>query len=162
MSLWLPRSQVFLVARAARLANPRLVLGARPRPRALNHPALVAVRHQSTPSKATASTAVEDPEKNGKVLPTPPVTKADKDTEPKAPLATRAWQKVKHEAQHYWHGSKLLAKEARISARLQWKILHGESLTRRERRQVRLRLASRPRLDAHARGGSSNARRKTC
>ena len=59
--------------------------------------------------------------------------------EPKpAPLMTRAWKKVKHEAAHYWHGSKLLVSEVRISARLQWKILHGESLTRRERRQARL------------------------
>ncbi|KAH7910651.1 LETM1-like protein-domain-containing protein [Hygrophoropsis aurantiaca] len=50
---------------------------------------------------------------------------------------TRAWKKVKHEAAHYWHGSKLLVSEVRISGRLQWKILHGESLTRRERRQLR-------------------------
>ena len=50
---------------------------------------------------------------------------------------------MKHEAQHYWHGSKLLAKEVRISGRLQWKILHGESLTRRERRQVHLNLSTR-------------------
>jgi LETM1 and EF-hand domain-containing protein 1 len=50
---------------------------------------------------------------------------------------TRVWKKVKHEAAHYWHGSKLLVSEVRISARLQWKILHGESLTRRERRQLR-------------------------
>ncbi|KIM80784.1 hypothetical protein PILCRDRAFT_822055 [Piloderma croceum F 1598] len=58
--------------------------------------------------------------------------------EPKqAPLMTRAWKKVKHEAAHYWHGTKLLVSEVRISARLQWKILHGESLTRRERRQLR-------------------------
>lgn len=47
------------------------------------------------------------------------------------------WKKVKHEAQHYWHGSKLLVSEVRISARLQWKLLHGETLTRRERRQLR-------------------------
>lgn len=50
---------------------------------------------------------------------------------------TRAWKKVKHEAQHYWHGSKLLVSEVRISARLQWKILQGDSLTRRERRQLK-------------------------
>lgn len=56
---------------------------------------------------------------------------------PPAPLSTRVWKKVKHEAQHYWHGSKLLVSEVRISARLQWKILHGEILTRRERRQLR-------------------------
>ena len=52
-------------------------------------------------------------------------------------MLSRAWNKIKHEAQHYWHGSKLLAKEVRISARLQRKILQGETLTRRERRQVR-------------------------
>lgn len=55
----------------------------------------------------------------------------------KAPLMTRVWKKVKHEAAHYWAGSKLLVSEVRISARLQWKILHGESLTRRERRQLK-------------------------
>ena len=54
----------------------------------------------------------------------------------KPPLATRVWKTVKHEAQHYWHGTKLLVSEVRISAKLQWKILHGEPLTRRERRQV--------------------------
>ncbi|KAK2466966.1 hypothetical protein APHAL10511_001224 [Amanita phalloides] len=55
----------------------------------------------------------------------------------KAPLTTRVWKKVKHEAQHYWHGTKLLVSEVRISSKLQWKILQGESLTRRERRQLR-------------------------
>ena len=54
----------------------------------------------------------------------------------KAPLGARVWKKVKHEVQHYWHGTKLLVSEVRISSKLQWKILQGESLTRRERRQV--------------------------
>ena len=54
-----------------------------------------------------------------------------------APLMTRAWSKVKNEAAHYWHGSKLLAAGVRISSRLQWKLLHGDTLTRRERRQCR-------------------------
>ncbi|TIC23631.1 LETM1-domain-containing protein [Wallemia mellicola] len=53
------------------------------------------------------------------------------------PLSTRVWGKVKHEAQHYWHGSKLLAKEIRISARLQARLLRGKTLTRRERRQLK-------------------------
>lgn len=66
--------------------------------------------------------------------PSPPATKSVKPTEP---VLSRVWAKAKHEAQHYWHGSKLLAKEVRISARLQRKILQGETLTRRERRQVR-------------------------
>jgi LETM1 and EF-hand domain-containing protein 1 len=58
-------------------------------------------------------------------------------SEPKPPLVSRAWSKVKHEASHYWSGSKLLAKEVKIASRLQWKLLHGESLTRRERRQLK-------------------------
>ncbi len=78
----------------------------------------------------TTSSTTNDP----KAL--PPAPKDD------APLATRVWKKVKHEVQHYWHGSKLLAAEVRISSRLQWKLLHGESLTRRERRQVRMPCAS--------------------
>src|SRR5262249_1662864 len=37
---------------------------------------------------------------------------------------------------HYWHGTKLLAYEFRISARLLWRILQGDELTRRERNQL--------------------------
>jgi len=58
-------------------------------------------------------------------------------SEPKPPALSRAWLKVKHEASHYWNGSKLLAKEVRIASRLQWKLLQGDSLTRRERRQLK-------------------------
>ena len=71
---------------------------------------------------------------------TKPIDNSSKSTslsEPKPPLASRAWSKVKHEASHYWNGSKLLAKEVRIASRLQWKLLHGDSLTRRERRQLK-------------------------
>ncbi|KAF8959033.1 LETM1-like protein-domain-containing protein [Flammula alnicola] len=75
---------------------------------------------------------------------TPATTVSDVKTGPPAPkepapapLATRVWKKVKHEAQHYWHGSKLLVSEVRISSRLQWKILQGDTLTRRERRQLK-------------------------
>lgn len=52
------------------------------------------------------------------------------------PLRTRIWKKVKEEAAHYWHGSKLLGKEVRISARLVRRLMMGYGLTRRERRQV--------------------------
>ncbi|KAH8923138.1 LETM1-domain-containing protein [Atractiella rhizophila] len=56
---------------------------------------------------------------------------------PKAPLLQRAWATVKKEAKHYWHGTKLLGKEIRISTRLQIKLLKGKTLTRRERRQLK-------------------------
>ncbi|TBU29049.1 LETM1-domain-containing protein [Dichomitus squalens] len=78
----------------------------------------------SSQQEASPSTASES-------KPLPPAPKDD------APLAKRVWKKVKHEVQHYWSGTKLLAAEVRISSRLQWKLLHGESLTRRERRQLK-------------------------
>lgn len=49
----------------------------------------------------------------------------------------RIWATVKKEASHYWHGTKLLGKEVRISARLLRRLVAGKKLTRREHRQVR-------------------------
>ncbi|EGP87300.1 uncharacterized protein MYCGRDRAFT_100323 [Zymoseptoria tritici IPO323] len=46
------------------------------------------------------------------------------------------WQKVKHEAQHYWDGTKLLATEVKISSRLALKMAAGYELSRREHRQL--------------------------
>ncbi|KAJ7063216.1 LETM1-domain-containing protein [Mycena amicta] len=116
MSVWLPRRvPPALLARSHRLPN---ILTSRPlRP---------SLRFESTNREPTSTSASD-------VKAGPPAPKEP----PKAPLATRVWKKVKHEAQHYWHGSKLLVSEVRISGRLQWKILHGESLTRRERRQLK-------------------------
>lgn len=62
------------------------------------------------------------------------VTKKDK--KPTGPLHKRAWAVVKKEAAHYWAGTKLLGQEIKISSKLQWKVLQGGQLTRRERRQV--------------------------
>lgn len=60
-------------------------------------------------------------------------------TKPKKSL----WQKVKDEATHYWHGTKLLGLEVRISSKLTWKLLNGGHLTRREARQVMMRMERR-------------------
>ncbi|KAK5124185.1 hypothetical protein LTR85_001888 [Meristemomyces frigidus] len=46
------------------------------------------------------------------------------------------WKRVKHEVQHYWDGTKLLASEVRISSRLALKMAAGYELTRREHRQL--------------------------
>lgn len=48
------------------------------------------------------------------------------------------WEKVKHEATHYWDGTKLLGFEIKISSKLALKMAAGYELTRRERRQVRI------------------------
>ncbi|KAF2750821.1 LETM1-domain-containing protein [Sporormia fimetaria CBS 119925] len=55
-----------------------------------------------------------------------------KEEEPKKTL----WQKVKHEAQHYWDGTKLLVAEVKISSKLALKMAAGYELTRREQRQL--------------------------
>jgi LETM1 and EF-hand domain-containing protein 1 len=47
------------------------------------------------------------------------------------------WQKIKHEAQHYWQGTQLLGAEIKISARLLWKLLKRSELSRRELRQLK-------------------------
>ena len=46
------------------------------------------------------------------------------------------WAKVKHEAQHYWDGTKLLATEVKISTKLALKMAAGYELSRRENRQL--------------------------
>ncbi|KAG1756490.1 LETM1-like protein-domain-containing protein [Suillus paluster] len=152
MSVWLPRSQKaafvrcysrqLVEARTTRYISP---LGPRSNthlvlPRSATY-ALTSYRTQST---STSSSAPANRESTSKIISSDSSTHepkaappAPKDPASDAPLMTRAWKKVKHEAAHYWHGSKLLVSEVRISGRLQWKILHGESLTRRERRQLK-------------------------
>ncbi|XP_055336847.1 mitochondrial proton/calcium exchanger protein-like [Paramacrobiotus metropolitanus] len=53
-----------------------------------------------------------------------------------APPKKTLWQKVVAELKHYWHGFKLLAAETRISWGLLRKLLRGESLSRREHKQL--------------------------
>jgi LETM1 and EF-hand domain-containing protein 1 len=145
MSLWLPRPSPILLARSysrsQRVLHTHFISSFVLR-NTVGHPrpsvGLSSYRFQS--SKASRPTASSEPCPSS--LPTDPVTLSDVKPSPpakeprKGPLMTRVWKKVKHEAAHYWHGTKLLFSEVRISARLQWKILHGEVLTRRERRQV--------------------------
>jgi LETM1 and EF-hand domain-containing protein 1 len=130
MSIWIPRHAPLLaVAHVGRVAGtrPLFVLDALH----YAHPRRASAMMPRTPiSRRLAST-------NASTSGEPP---APKDiAEPKEPMGTRVWKKVKHEVQHYWHGSKLLVSEVRIASRLQLKILRGGSLTRRERRQVRSR-----------------------
>ncbi|KAJ2454064.1 LETM1 domain-containing protein ylh47 [Coemansia sp. RSA 2336] len=57
--------------------------------------------------------------------------------EDKAEKKMTIMEKIKHEAQHYWHGTKLFAKEMKISSRLVAKVVWGGKLSRREQRQLR-------------------------
>ncbi|KAJ7940718.1 LETM1-like protein-domain-containing protein [Mycena leptocephala] len=129
MSLWLPRPSPALLARSHRNLHPA----------ASSHLISSLVLRSVVPQSSGALLRSRRFQ-SSKPTPTPasssPSPPAPKE-QPKGPLLTRAWKKVKHEAAHYWHGSKLLVSEVRISARLQWKILHGDALTRRERRQLK-------------------------
>ncbi|KAG2020342.1 MRS7 family protein [Coprinopsis cinerea AmutBmut pab1-1] len=148
MSLWIPRScPANLIHSSSRAAliqstNKKLVLAARSRPllyntQSLNPPRLLSTSNAKPPPPSSPSSTVKSdssaPSKDPEVkTAAPPAPK-----EPQLPLSTRVWKKVKHEAQHYWHGSKLLVSEVRISSKLQWKVLQGHTLTRRERRQLK-------------------------
>jgi hypothetical protein len=48
------------------------------------------------------------------------------------------WQKIVHELKHYYNGFKLLFIETKIAFRLLRQVLNGHTLTRRERRQVKM------------------------
>lgn len=85
------------------------------------------VRFNSSPSDPTKD-VVPASSSSG----TPTTTKS-------AELAKPAtiWEKVKHEAQHYWDGTKLLGYEIIVSTKLVAKMAAGYELTRRENRQLK-------------------------
>lgn len=53
-----------------------------------------------------------------------------------APPKKALWQTIKDEVIHYYNGFRLLYLNVKIAARLQWQVLNGKSLSRRERKQV--------------------------
>lgn len=145
MSLWLPRPSPILLARSYNHSARHVLRSQLFSSGAINlplptifpaHHTNFSPSHRRLQSTKPSSNLSPTSAAASGVSASPPATK----DAPKAPLMTRVWKKVKHEAAHYWHGSKLLVSEARISSRLQWKILHGDTLTRRERRQVRFLL----------------------
>lgn len=60
-----------------------------------------------------------------------------KESKEKGTRVQRIWAVVKKEALHYWHGTRLLGKEIRISSRLLRRLIAGKKLTRREHRQLK-------------------------
>jgi len=54
-----------------------------------------------------------------------------------APPKKTIVQKVVAELKHYYNGFKLLFIDVNVCAKYIWRVLNGQSLTRRERRQVR-------------------------
>lgn len=73
--------------------------------------------------------------------PTPTSTAATAATVP--PVQERAivkkslYQRLVDELKHYYNGFRLLGIDIKIAGRMVWRLLHGQLLTRRERRRVR-------------------------
>lgn len=63
----------------------------------------------------------------------------DKPSTPVKPVEKQKslWEKVKHEANHYWDGTKLLGLESKISFKLLLKSAAGYELNRREHKQLK-------------------------
>lgn len=156
MSIWLPLRTRSLISPILRTSNYNslvsttatgalrrnahiLVRSSRTKPQVPGH--LITSRHASTssPSNEPKSTASSAEPKSTDVATSENLSSSSvpsKATEPQQPFMTRAWAKIKHEANHYWDGTKLLGKETKISWRLLRRLLRGKQLTRRERRQV--------------------------
>lgn len=55
----------------------------------------------------------------------------------KAVVKKSLYQRVVDELKHYYNGFRLLGIDIKIAGRMVWRLLHGQLLTRRERRRVR-------------------------
>ncbi|KAI0397470.1 LETM1-domain-containing protein [Xylariaceae sp. FL0594] len=90
-------------------------------------------------AKEAAQPSIDDPSLDAKSLSELAARKAQdvekKEDKPEKKLTLA--QRIKHEIQHYWDGTKLLAAEVKISSKLALKMAAGYELTRRENRQLR-------------------------
>ena len=46
------------------------------------------------------------------------------------------WVRVKEEVKHYYHGFRLLTLDVKVSSKIIWKVVHGNTLSRRENKQL--------------------------
>ncbi|KAE8619397.1 hypothetical protein XENTR_v10009754 [Xenopus tropicalis] len=70
--------------------------------------------------------------------PPPPSTPPSPPEPEKAPQVVRKslGQRVVDEIKHFYHGFRLLGIDTKVAARMVWRLLHGQVLTRRERRRL--------------------------
>ncbi|KAJ8286321.1 hypothetical protein GJAV_G00037130 [Gymnothorax javanicus] len=68
--------------------------------------------------------------------PTPPSAAAVPRSAEKAVARKPMRQRVVEELKHYYHGFRLLGIDTSIAGRTVWRLLHGQQLTRRERRRL--------------------------
>lgn len=90
------------------------------------------VRLQSTKTEETKPDTLVIRKQDG------PSTEVAESSEKKAAEKAKPtlWEKVKHEASHYWNGTKLLGYEIKVSTKLLIKMVSGYGLSRRENNQL--------------------------
>ncbi|KAH9461712.1 hypothetical protein Pst134EA_017997 [Puccinia striiformis f. sp. tritici] len=98
--------------------------------RSYNHNSLIKRFNSTVPTPS-------DPEKDSNQSHKPSSSKTLTTSTEQLTRLQKIWKSVREEASHYWHGTKLLGKEIRLSAKYQLKLLNGKKLTRRERRQLK-------------------------
>lgn len=96
------------------------------------------IRHNSTSSSSSKSTTDKTVPAKEKATTTPVAAEGGEAAKPEAKPEPKLtlWEKVKHEVQHYWDGTKLLGYEIKVSTKLVAKMASGYELTRREDRQL--------------------------
>lgn len=111
-------------------------------------------RGNSTPARGNpapispaldAKTASSSPEADSTALAKPEPTELAKPQEAEKPKLT-LWEKICHEAAHYWSGTKLLGYEIKVLTKLMVKMVSGYGLLRRELNQLQRTLSDVARL----------------
>lgn len=103
---------------------------ARPDPR-LPHSAAEAVRSFHTSTRVLQEPQ-EQPAPSRGAAPAPTPTRGTE-----SPVGRKSWhQTIVGELKHYYNGFHLLWIDTKVAARMVWRLLHGQVLTRRERRRL--------------------------
>lgn len=96
---------------------------------------------QDSPPGTKKDPAAPPPQPQPPSAPTPASTVATAAAVPpaqeRAVVKKSLYQRIVDELKHYYNGFRLLGIDTKIAGRMVWRLLHGQLLTRRERRRVR-------------------------
>lgn len=91
-------------------------------------------------AEVKTGSAVTAPQSQPPPVPSPastPVAGTVSPAQERAVSKKSLYQRIGDELKHYYNGFRLLGIDIKIAGRMVWRLLHGQLLTRRERRRVR-------------------------
>ncbi|XP_061754715.1 LETM1 domain-containing protein LETM2, mitochondrial [Nerophis ophidion] len=97
------------------------------------------VKHDEskTPSPAQNVASIENKDNASAVAqPTKPQTSINAATQERAVVKKALYLRIVDEMKHYYNGFRLLGIDTKVAGRMVWRLLHGQILTRRERRRL--------------------------